>query len=240
MEEITSPQQEYDSLRYVSAETPCPYLPHKMSRSEAYRVDQLSGSVYENLLARGFRRSGRIVYRPRCRSCDACRQLRVPIADFSVSRSMSRVLRRNKDLHIQVDKPQATPQKHEMFRAYLNHQHDDTMDRGYDSFVDFLYDTPTETLEIAYLLEGKLIGISIVDRLPQGLSSVYMFFDPQHRQRSLGTFSALWEIDYCRRKQLDYYYLGYYIAECDTMSYKGRFRPNEVLVGDNRWLTFRQ
>lgn len=240
MEEITSPQQEYDSLRYVSAETPCPYLPHKMSRSEAYRVDQLSGSVYENLLARGFRRSGHIVYRPRCRSCDACRQLRVPIADFSVSRSMSRVLRRNKDLHIQVDKPQATPQKHEMFRAYLNHQHDNTMDRGYESFVDFLYDTPTETLEIAYLLEGKLIGISIVDRLPQGLSSVYMFFDPQHRQRSLGTFSALWEIDYCRRKQLDYYYLGYYIAECDTMSYKGRFRPNEVLVGDNRWLTFRQ
>lgn len=76
-EPISSPQAEYDSLRYVSAETPCPYLDARMFRAESYSTDHLDGALYERLLARGFRRSGRVLYRPRCRGCQECRQLRV-------------------------------------------------------------------------------------------------------------------------------------------------------------------
>jgi len=234
---ISSPQADYDAMRYLSPETLCPYLPDKKARSEAYSVNRLEGAVYERLLTRGFRRSGRVVYRPRCRDCAECRQLRVPVTLFKPTRSMRRVLRHNADLTVEEGSPTPDPEKFAVYRRYLEAQHDESMARSYESFCEFLYDSPMETCEFRYRLDGRLIGVSIADRLPLGLSSVYMYFDPEFAQRSPGTFSVLWEIDYCRRAGLEYYYLGFYVAGSPTMSYKARFRPNEILVGDDRWIS---
>jgi len=227
-------------LLSVTEETSCPYLPFRLSRSEAYVVDQLEGQVHERLLAFGFRRCGRVVYRPVCRQCQECVQLRVPVDQFRPTRSMRRVRRRNADVRVVVGTPVATSEKYALFTRYLDAQHDDTMERTYESFHGFLYDSPTETSECAYYLGQRLIGVGLVDRCPTGLSSVYMFFDPDESARSLGTFSVLWEIDYCRKLSVPYYYLGFYVAGCRTMSYKARFRPNQVLAGSDRWVSFRQ
>ena len=234
---ISSAQADYDALRYVSQETPCPYLPDNKARSEAYAVDQLEGAVYERLLTRGFRRSGRVVYRPRCRGCQECRQIRVPVGSFQPTRSMRRVMRRNADVTVEEGRPAPDLEKFALYRRYLDAQHDESMARSYESFREFLYDSPLETCEFLYRLHGRLMGVSIADRLPLGLSSVYMYFDPEFAERSPGTFSVLWEIDYCRLAGLAYYYLGFYVAGSSTMSYKARFRPNEILVGDDRWIS---
>lgn len=238
-EPITSPQADYDSLRYVSAETPCPYLPGLMFRAESYYLEQFDGRSYERLIARGFRRSGRILYRPRCRGCRECRQLRVLVDEFRPTRSMRRVWRRNADVTVNVQTPEATGEKYDLFRRYLDFQHDGAMARGYDSFVDFLYDSPVGCREVMYSIGNRPIAISLVDECPDGYSSVYVYFDPDHARRSLGTFSAMWEIDYCRQKGLPFYYLGYFVAGSTTMSYKARFRPNQVLAGDDCWISFR-
>jgi arginine-tRNA-protein transferase len=108
-----------------------------------------------------------------------------------------------------------------------------------ETFETFLYDSPLPSVEFRYHVGGRLIGVSVVDGCPGGLSSVYMYFDPDFRLRSLGTFSVLWEIAHCRRAGLAYYHLGYYVAGSRTMAYKARFRPNEILVGDDRWITLR-
>jgi arginine-tRNA-protein transferase len=237
-EVITSPQGDYDTLRYVSAGAPCPYLSGREMRSEAYWADHLDGEQHEHLLERGFRRCGRIVYRPRCRHCLECRQLRIPVADFRPSRSMARITRRNVDVRVELHDPAPTPTKFELYRAYLDAQHDGTMPRTYESFEEFLYDSPTDTCELDYVLGERLIGVSIVDRIPGGLSSVYMYFDPTASVRSLGTFSVLWEIEYCRERSLPHYYLGYYVAGSKTMAYKARFRPNQVLAGEGHWVAY--
>src|SRR3990172_2695274 len=127
---ITSPQADYDALRYLSPETPCPYLPDKNARSEAYSVDHLEGAVYERLLTRGFRRSGRVVYRPRCRGCRECRQIRVPVESFQPTRSMRRVLRRNADVTVDEGRPATDHEKFAIYRRYLDAQHDDSMARS--------------------------------------------------------------------------------------------------------------
>lgn len=238
-EVISSPQGDYDTLRYVSSEAPCPYLPGRQSRSEAYYAHELDGQLHEYLLARGFRRCGRIVYRPRCRGCLECRQLRVPVRDFRLTRSLRRVARRNADIRVEICEPVSTQEKFELYRAYLDDQHDGTMPRSYESYHDFLYDSPTQTYEFEYVLGERLVGVGIADRIPGGLSSVYMYFDPTMRTRSLGTFSVLWEIEYCRQHRLPYYYLGFFVAGSKTMGYKSRFRPHEVLVGQGRWVSYR-
>lgn len=236
-EAISSVQGRYDSLRYVSPESPCPYLRGRSARSEAYWVEHLDADRYATMLARGFRRSGRIIYRPRCRGCSECRQIRVPVDRLVYTRSMRRVWRRNADVRVEVGEPAPTEEKHAIFRRYLDGQHDGTMSRSYDSFRGFLYDSPMETLEFQYLAGARIMGIGIVDRVGDGLSSVYMFFDPEYAARSPGTYSVLWEVERCRQEGLPYYYLGFFVAGCKTMSYKARFRPTEILVGADRWMS---
>ena len=237
---ISSPQADYDALRFVSPESPCPYLPGLLSRCEALYAVRLDGAQYESLMGRGFRRSGRIVYRPKCRSCDACRPIRIPVARFIRSRSMRRVWLRNVDVRLEVSEPVATPEKFALFVRYLEYQHDDTMARTFEAFEGFLYDSPLDTLEFRYLLGERLIGFSIADQCPGGLSSVYMCFDPDFADRSLGTLSVLREVEHCRRQALPYYYLGYHVTGSRTMEYKSRFRPNEILSAKGCWVSFRE
>ena len=42
-----------------------------------------------------------------------------------------------------------------------------------------------------YYYEGKLIGVGVVDIVPDGLSSVYFFYDPSLKDYRLGVFSSL-------------------------------------------------
>lgn len=235
-EPISSPQTDYEASRFVGPEQPCPYLPNRQSRNEAYLAEQLDGGLYEQLLGRGFRRSGRVVYRPRCRSCDECKQIRVLVDRFKRSKSMRRVWNRNRDVVVEVSTCQPTDEKHDLFRRYLNAQHDGAMSGSYEAFTSFLYDSPIAGKDFLYRLGDRIVAVSVVDQCPRGLSSVYTYFDPDFADRSLGTYSVLYEVEWCRGAGLPYYYLGYYVAGSPTMEYKSRFGPNEILVGEQRWI----
>lgn len=220
----------------VSEEHPCPYLPDLQARNEGFVIDDLPGGLYRAFLDRGFRRSGKVVYRPACGACRACRQLRVPVVDFVASRSQRRVVRRNSDVSVTLSaNPKPTPEKWRLFHAYITDRHDEQMSSDYAAYVDFLYDSPIEFTEMSYLLGKRLVGVSIVDVCSEALSSVYMYFDPALHARSLGTFSILWEIDHCRRNGIPYYYLGFFVAGSKTMAYKGRFKPHELLDEKFAW-----
>ncbi|KAA3671689.1 arginyl-tRNA---protein transferase [Paragonimus westermani] len=94
-----------------------------------------------------------------------------------------------------------------------------------------------------YWLDGeRLIAVGVIDLLPQCLSSVYLFYDPDYSFLKLGTFSALREIAFVRelaRKfgpkstnasplyaAFDWYYMGYFIRSCPKMAYKAQFHPS--------------
>ncbi|MEE9296684.1 MAG: arginyltransferase [Phycisphaerae bacterium] len=214
----------------AGAEHPCPYLPDRVSVNQGFVIDRLGPNIYRALMDRGFRRSGQVIYRPACHGCRMCRQIRVPVNDFAPSRSQRRIWRRNHDISVNIATPiEPSTKKWELFRSYVEQQHDNTMSTDYDDFVSFLYTSPTESVEFSYRVGVRLIGVSIADLCPDAVSSVYMFFDPACRQRSLGTFSILWEIDYCRRHDMSYYYLGFHVAGSRTMAYKARFKPCETL-----------
>ena len=78
-----------------------------------------------------------------------------------------------------------------------------------------------------YYFQDKLIGVGVVDLVPDGLSSVYFFYDPDYKDYRLGVFSSLIEIEYARWMKLSFpefkhYYMGFYIQNNHKMSYKGK------------------
>ena len=80
-----------------------------------------------------------------------------------------------------------------------------------------------------YRLDNKLIAVGIVDILPTGLSSVYLFYDNSYKQLALGKYTALKEIEFCKTHHFEYYYMGFYIHSCEKMRYKGEYKPSELL-----------
>jgi arginine-tRNA-protein transferase len=222
------------------AEHPCPYLPGRVARNRAFVCEGMPPALYHELMDAAFRRSGTFVYQPVCSGCRECRPIRVPVDRFTPSKSQRRAWRRNADLVVEVTSPpQPSEEKFNLYILYLRGRHDSQREDDFAGFVEFLYRSPVDTIEITYRLADAartLVGVGICDLCAaRSLSSVYFFFDPAHARRGLGTFSSLWEIDFARRRNIPYYYLGYWVRDCESMSYKAQLRPSEVLDPDGVW-----
>ena len=114
---------------------------------------------------------------------------------------------------------------YEIYRIHSRDRFDRETDR--EEFIDSFYTPSCQTIQSEYYLEDRLIGVGFLDRSDRALSSVYFVYDTACEEYRLGTYSAIKEIQYAAEEGLEYYYLGYYIAENSSMAYKNRFRPNE-------------
>jgi len=79
--------------------------------------------------------------------------------------------------------------------------------------------------------------VAATDRLTNGLSAVYTFFEPDSRIKGLGTYAVLWQIERAKQLGLTRLYLGYWIGACRKMSYKDNFRPLEAWNGRD-WIPY--
>ncbi len=214
---------------------PCPYLPGRFAREEVFRADALPPELYHDFMDHGFRRSGVLIYRPVCDGCAECYQLRVPAQGFVPSKSQRRVMRKGSDVTVKAGKPRITKEKWKIYSDYLAFQHTSGDNDSFQDLERFLYNSPVHTYELEYRVGDKLAAVSIVDICSRSMSSVYVYYDPDFSPRSLGTYSALREIDLCRRKGIPFYYLGFYVPGCPAMNYKARFAPSEILVEECKW-----
>ena len=75
-----------------------------------------------------------------------------------------------------------------------------------------------------------LVAAALCDRLSDGISMVYSFYDPEAANRSFGTYMILDHIAYAKTLGLPYLDLGYWIDGSPKMGYKQRFPPQERLT----------
>jgi arginine-tRNA-protein transferase len=222
---------------------PCPYLP---GREERKLFTELRGGdavgLNDILTHYGFRRSQNVAYRPACDNCSACRSVRIRVKDFELKRWGRKTLKANSDLIADVIEPWVTDEQFDLLKTYLDARHGDGGMAGMDAYDYTLMveDTPVDTTLTEYRVSGgngtaaDLVAACLTDRLSDGLSMVYSFYNPTLRARSLGTFMILEHVARARRLGLDYVYLGYMVSNCRKMTYKARFQPLEML-GPDGW-----
>jgi arginyl-tRNA--protein-N-Asp/Glu arginylyltransferase len=232
-------------FRYVAPPGPCGYLPDQRWSLEYEAFGVLSAAEYQERLLQGWRRFGAMLFRPRCRHCQACQSLRVIADRFRPNRSQRRARKiTESQVLLVIGEPAVDRAKlslYDRYHAYQTRfrhwpQHPARDAAGYvNSFVD----NPFPTEEWCYYRQERLIGVGYVDALPAGLSAIYFFYDPAERGLSLGTWNVLRLIEEAAARGLPHLYLGYYVAGCPSLSYKANFVPNQILEPDGRWSDFR-
>ena len=146
---------------------------------------------------------------------------------------------------MRIGTPSVSREKLRLYDQFHNYQ---TETKGWPghpskdagSYRESFVNNPTFTEEWCYYLPGKerLIGVGYVDRLPTSMSAIYFYYDPEFRERSLGTFNVLCLLNDCALRELTYLYLGYYVEGCRSLEYKANFVPNQTLGSDGKWHDF--
>ncbi len=219
---------------FVDGETPCPYgLPHTAVYHQAL-FNGLPDGIVGLFFHDGFRRNGNVLYSMACADCRACIPIRVRPVDFKANRNQRRVWKKNMDVEVKSGSLEVTDEKLALCNEFLAARYPGKEGRAQEYYSNFFCNSVCTSMEVCYRLDGKLIGVAIADVGDQWLNAVYFYFDPRVANRSPGTFNILSLIDICKRVNIPWLYLGYWIDGVAAMDYKKNFKPHWLLQ-DGEW-----
>lgn len=168
------------------------------------------------------------------------------------------------DFKIKLEPAGFSEEKYKLYQRYqIEIHHDPPSKPCRSSFSSFLCENPFPLIpprtsssstfppagayHASYYLDQKLVGLSVLDILPEGISSVYFIWEPTLSHLSLGKVSALRELAWIQSwiqsnsslPKFEYYFLGYYIHSCTKMKYKAEYQPSELLnPSSKQWHSF--
>ncbi len=221
-------------LRVVESPRPCSYLEDHVASLEYRIIPEIDLSTYSSLLARGYRRFGIQYFRPACDGCTLCRSLRVQVQGLETSRRFRRVLKRNEHIEVIVRRPDVTDEHLDLYHRYhafmQEHRGWPLQSTSRESYAQtFIIGGGMFSREVLYVDEGRLVGVALMDDVGDATSLVYFYYAPEWRPASPGVFSVLIQLAYARERGYSHAYLGYWIPENRSMSYKNLYRPHELL-----------
>lgn len=223
-------------LKEFSLNDKCSYINNKEQTTHYKIIENCSSFHAQELIERGFRRFGKMYFRPICPTCDECKSIKIDVANYIFSKSEKRVMNKANHLKSYIQRPSLSQEHLELFEKYHKYMRDKKgwdynetdSQHYYNSFVsgheDFGY-------EVLYFDNEKLVGIDLIDILDDGVSSIYFYYDPEYSNLSLGKLSLLLQIKYAQKSNKKWIYLGYYVKDCPSLSYKSQYEPYLTLQG---------
>ncbi len=223
-------------LKECALDDTCSYLKNRHQTMHYKIIDDCSKDYCSELIERGWRRFGNMFFRPVCRECTACESLKIDVENYKFSKSERRVIRKNSDLHNTIQRPTMTQDHLDLFTLYHDYMNEH---RGWETqainaknyYISFVYGHHNYGYEVLYFDQEKLIGVDLIDILPNGISSIYFYYHPDYTQRSLGKYSLYRQIIMAQQHQLPWIYLGYYVKGCQSLEYKIQYAPLHQLEG---------
>ncbi len=220
---------------FVEEPRECSYLPGVKASLEYRLMVEVAPPELERLLERGWRRFGPAYFRPSCGLCHACESIRLDVHRFTPSPSQRRALKRGRRFRMELGRPRIDAQRIELHGRWHGTREDA---RGWEptSLTEEEYSTqfafPSSTgRELAWYDGEQLVGISLIDVTPNAVSAAYFFYDPIIARLSPGVGNVLRCVELARELGCQHLYLGYRVQQCASLTYKGFFKPHELLVG---------
>ncbi|HIP15146.1 MAG TPA: arginyltransferase [Sulfurimonas autotrophica] len=214
----------------------CSYLDDKKQTTHYKVINNCDAKSCEALIERGYRRFGKMYFRPICATCTECQSIKIDVNNYKFSKSAKRIMKKAKNITSYIQTPSVSQEHLQLFEKYHLYMHkkkgweySQTDSRHYyNSFVTGYADFGFEVL---YYDQEKLIGVDLIDILENGISSIYFYYDPDYAKYSLGKLSLYHQIKYAQSTNKQWIYLGYYVEDCPSLSYKSQYTPYVTLQG---------
>jgi arginine-tRNA-protein transferase len=228
------PFLDVDTIEFTTKEMPCVYLDNKIMRMRYRYIRDSTKDLNSKLIHEGWRRFGLYYSKPDCFECNECQSLRIDAERFLYGRSARRVFKKNAKTKIVKKAPSVDDLRLNLYIKYHKHMQ---KKRGWDyyeidkrSYEDLYIKGDFKfAKEITYYIEDRLVGVDLIDILDDGISSVYFYYDPDFSSHSLGRYSIYRQIEMAKQMGLRWVYLGYYVKNSRSLSYKDNFKPNQKL-----------
>lgn len=217
-------------LKECALDESCSYIKGLEQTTHYKIIHDCSVEQCEALIERGWRRFGNMFFRPICRTCTACESVKIDAMNYHFSKSARRIMKKCKEFKIHIQHPTMSKQHLDIFERYHQHMH---QKRGWEQqpinarnyYMSFVHGYNDFGYEILYFDGDKLIAVDLIDILPNGISSIYFYYDPDYASYSLGKYSLYKQIRLAQKKGLEWIYLGYYVEECQSLAYKKEYEP---------------
>ncbi len=214
------------------------------------RVQSMSPMQYQHLIDNGWYRRGgvkmfRMMHNHSTVCCDWETRVSVAQFDFNSHKSYKKILRRmpSDRLTVEILPRHFSREAFDLYNSYHIIRHEKPQKSEF-SYCEHVVDSPLAnqtingveygTFHQMYRLDGKLVAIGIVDVVPKGMVSIYMWYDVSKEvaKLSFGVYSALKEIEIVRERHnrdptVEYYYLQGWNANNHKLSYKANYEPEE-------------
>ena len=221
-------------IEFLEENRECSYFDENISDIRYKYMFSCSPMVYSRMLARGWRRFGKMHFVPECKTCTKCVSMRIDVEKYKFSKSEKRVINKNVDTKVYIRPPSMTNEHLTLYDKYHSFMHD-KKDWPYsaidpaDYAKSYVESTEDYAKEFLYMRDDKLIGVALVDILDDAVSSIYCYYDHDYADLSLGKFSILAQIKIAKEMNIPYIYLGYWIKDHYSMGYKEAYKPFEIL-----------
>jgi arginyl-tRNA--protein-N-Asp/Glu arginylyltransferase len=220
------------------------------SEELVFRPRNLTPHQYQSLINRGWYRRGAIkLFRYRFNHNIKCSdwETRVIVSEFNQRKRNShrKVLRRMPEerLTIETVPTQFMQESYDLYNSYHLAKHDKPRKSQF-SYCEHVVNAPVRnqtidgfeygTFHQLYRLDGRLVAVGVIDIVPEGVVSIYMWYDMSKEvtKLSFGTYSALKEIEFTRQlsernPNIKYYYMQGWNGNNHKLAYKANFEPEE-------------
>ena len=212
----------------------------------------MTAEQYQMLVDNGwYRRGGVKMFRLRHNHSVECAdwETRVLVNEFDhrTHRSYRKVLRRMPEqLKVETIPAQFHKESFDLYNKYHMGKHDKPLKSEYSYCehivnkpiayqpIDGIEDLQYGTYHQLYWLDGKLVAVGIIDIIPKGMVSIYMWYDvtKEISKYSFGVYSALKEIEMIKKMseknpEMKYYYLQGWNRNNKKLDYKANYEPEE-------------
>ena len=213
-------------------------------------VHDMSPMQYQHLIDNGWYRRGGIDmcqlrehHNMKC--CDWETRIDALKFDHTTSKSYRKVLRKMpNDISIKTLPAYFNKEAFDLYNSYHVSKHNKPISSEH-SYAEHVVYSPYRqqegkggivygTYHQEYYLGDKLAAVGVIDVVPYGVVSVYMWYDnsKEINKYSFGVYSALKEIEYVcslatRNPDIKYYYLQGWNPQNKKLSYKANYTPVE-------------
>jgi len=157
---------------------------------------------------------------------------RIDLTNPSNDTNFQKLQKLNKNLRVEFREADISEEKEALFTRYRESIAFDTSESIQHLLNRYLTANIFHTMEVALYDQDKLVAFGFFDLGTHSAAGITSVYDPDYRKFSLGKYLIYLKLEYCKNRQLQYFYPGYFAPGYPAFDYKLQIHAKQLFYYD--------